>query len=425
MSSTDPRLLALLDEPVTRALREAARGATCHLVGGLVRDRLLGVASSDFDAVVATDGLQIGERLARHLPARLVHLGGKAFAAYRLVGHGFILDIWDRRQQSLRADLARRDLTVNAIALDLARRQVVDPFDGLGDLARRRLRATTPRVFADDPLRVLRLVRLSLQLTGFRADTVTLELARGSAGGLAGVAAERVRDELDKILRAPTFLAGFDLLAKLGLYPGMLLGRPGTAGDTGRTRRLLGPLEAAITYLGNLADLPHGRCEPSAPRLATLMAGVTAGDGSAATALEDYRRAGYLPRRQAARCSRLMTCREAPQSEAAARWFLHSWAVDWPAAIAMLAAFAEPPLAWADWRRLQGRLAELADRQAANIFAPPPLLDGDEVGRVLGIDPGPAIGAALERLRRAQVEGRVRDCAGAEAFLRGPASDAD
>ena len=70
------------------------------------------------------------------------------------------------------------------------------------------------------------------------------------------------------------------------------------------------------------------------------------------------------------------------------------------------------------------RLCELADRHAAAIFAPTPLLDGNEIGQLLGVDPGPRVGAAVEALRRAQVEGRVSDRAEAEALLRRSASGA-
>ncbi|MFQ5350740.1 MAG: hypothetical protein ACE5EG_09895 [Thermoanaerobaculia bacterium] len=423
MSSTDPRLLALLDEPVTRALADTAAGISCHLVGGLLRDRLLGIAGSDFDAVVGGDGRRIGERLAAELPARLVHLGGKTFAAYRLVGDGFTLDIWDRREQSLDADLARRDFTVNAFALDVADGRVIDPFGGLRDLERRRLRATTASVFADDPLRVLRLARLALQLPGFSADPATVELASRAARGLDRVAAERVRDELGKMLRAPRFLPAFQLLTELEVLPGLLHGHPGEPMPSS-AGHLLRQLEGALNHLAALPRLPHGRLEPSGPRLAALFRGLGSAAGTAGRALEKSRQAGYLTGREAARCRRLLDCR-GPRSETEARWFLHLWGEDWPAATATLAALSDPPLATADWRRLVGRLTELTERQAAAIFAPPPLLDGEEIGLLLGVDPGRRVGAAVELLRRAQVEGRVGDRAGAEALLRSSAADAD
>ncbi len=423
MSSTDPRLLSLFDEPVTRALAAAAGETPCHLVGGLLRDRLLDIPGSDFDAVVAFDGREIGERLARRLPARLVHLGGKAFAAYRLAGSGFTLDVWDRQGQSLEADLARRDFTVNAFALDVASRRVVDPFGGRADLELRRLRATTAGVFTDDPLRVLRLVRLGVQLPGFRVDPETARLARSAAPGLAAVAAERIRDELGKILDARDFPAAFGQLVELGIYPGLLRGRPGDAGGATAAERLIGRLEPALEHLAGLPALSRGRLDPPLARLAALFSGLGSA-GDAAAALEACRQARYLSDREAALCRRLSSLREAPEAQTDRRWFLHLWGDDWPTAAAILRATPEPPLADGEWRRLAGRLAELAELYTAAIFAPRPLLDGNEIQALLGVRPGPDLGAAVARLRRAQVEGRVGDRADAEALLRSCSSDA-
>lgn len=424
MSSTDSRLLALLDEPLPRALRAAAGAAPCHLVGGVVRDRLLDLAGSDFDAVVAGGGLELARRLAETLPARLVRLGGARFAAYRLVGDGFTLDLWDRRDQSLEADLARRDFTVNALALDVAGGRVIDPHGGRADLERRRLRATGGGVFADDPLRVLRLARFAVQLPGFLAEPATVELARGAAGELVAVAAERVRDELGKMARARRFRSGLGLLVQLDLYPGLLRGRPGEPGDGSRVGRLADRLETALDHLRRQGELPHGRLEPSAPRLAVLFAGLAADRGAAATALEGCRRTGYLTGREAAHCRRLLDCRELPGSEPAARWLLHRWGEAWPGAAAALAALSEPPPDAADWRRLVTRLISLAGRHGPAIFMPKPLLDGDEIRGLLDLPPGPRVGQAVARLRRAQVEGLVGDRAGAVALLRRPSSGA-
>ncbi|MGH9362036.1 MAG: CCA tRNA nucleotidyltransferase, partial [Thermoanaerobaculia bacterium] len=151
-----------------RAVRALVRVAPeCHLVGGVLRDRLLGLPVKDLDAVVAGGGEQVAARLADELPARLVRLGGKEFAAFRLVARRWVLDLWDREGTSLERDLARRDFTVNSFAWAPASGELADPFGGLDDLARRLLRATTPESFAGDPLRVLRLPRLLVQLPGF------------------------------------------------------------------------------------------------------------------------------------------------------------------------------------------------------------------------------------------------------------------
>ncbi|HEX2251976.1 MAG TPA: hypothetical protein VHQ65_01750 [Thermoanaerobaculia bacterium] len=175
------------------AAAAAAREVDAHLVGGVIRDRLLGLPSRDHDAVVGGAGREIGAELAATLDAHLVLLGGKAFAAYRLVARDpedWVLDLWDREDMPLADDLARRDFTINAMALPLTGPAVssqgehsglIDPFGGLGDTAHRLLRATTPASFTGDPLRVLRLPRLLAQLPRFQAAPDTLVLARRAA----------------------------------------------------------------------------------------------------------------------------------------------------------------------------------------------------------------------------------------------------
>src|SRR5829696_7556284 len=189
----------LLHQPAVRALIAAASSpqeVEVHLVGGVLRDRALGLPVHDFNAVVSGRGREISERLAEILPARLVLLGGKEFAAYRLVGEDVVVDIWDRAGTTLYQDLARRDFTINSFAFDLRTQEVSDPFNGLGDLGRKVLRATTPESFTGDPLRVLRLPRLLLRLPGFTVEPDTVGLAKRSSLGLAGIASERVREEL-------------------------------------------------------------------------------------------------------------------------------------------------------------------------------------------------------------------------------------
>lgn len=239
-ASTDglARVRSLPDQAVVRRVAEIAAEVApevpIHLVGGMVRDAWLGRETHDLDLVVAGRGREIAHRLAEALPARFVPLGGKEFAAFRLVAAEAELDLWDREGMTLYQDLARRDLTVNAIALDLGldrgsldrdpdRDRLVDPFGGLEDLERRLLRATTETSFSEDPLRVLRIPRFLAEIPGFRVDPATRDLARRAVPGLGRIASERIREELRRLFAGEGAPEAFQELASLAIYPDLFL----------------------------------------------------------------------------------------------------------------------------------------------------------------------------------------------------------
>jgi tRNA nucleotidyltransferase/poly(A) polymerase len=402
-----------------RALLEACGPAECHLVGGILRDRALGLPSHDIDAVVAGGGRETAERLAAALPARLVFLGGKEFAAFRLVAGEVTVDLWDRGRMPLLQDLARRDFTVNAFALDARSGELADPFGGLPDLERRRLRATTRESFTGDPLRVLRLPRLLLRLPGFAADPETLALARAAAPGLAQVAAERVRDELAILFAHPEAHRGLALLAALDLYPGLFLGRPG---EPGRLEGAIGELEALAERVREMREVDPAAAEgvdAPAARLAAAFSHLPppAGRGPLQR-LERFRDAGYVTRRDAAKAALLLGWDELPASVLGQRRFLHRAGPLWATAVASLGARAQGRAALERWRGLLPSLLGLARTEGEALLDPPRLLTGSEVQELLGIPPGPEVGKALATVRQAQVDGRVRTREEARALLR-------
>src|SRR6185312_9119944 len=116
---------------------------------------------------------------------------------------------------SIEIDLAGRDFTINAMAEPLGGGPYVDPFGGMGDLADRRLRMVSPGAFVDDPLRVLRLVRLACEL-GFSVDSATAATAGESAPALVQMAPERVFAELKRIVVADRVLEGLALMDGVG-----------------------------------------------------------------------------------------------------------------------------------------------------------------------------------------------------------------
>jgi tRNA nucleotidyltransferase/poly(A) polymerase len=410
----------LLHLPAVRTLLEACGPSECHLVGGILRDRALGLPSHDVDTVVAGRGREIAECLAAVLPARLVLLGGKEFAAYRLVGEEVTVDLWDREGTPLHQDLARRDFTVNAFALDVRSGELIDPFGGVADLERRLLRATTPESFAGDPLRVLRLPRLLLRLPGFAADPQTLTLARAATPGLVGIAAERVRDELAMLFAHPEAHRGLAMLVALDVYPGLWLGRPGEAGRPGGAIAELEALPERCREIREIDTHAADTVDATAARLAASFAHLPGLEGRGPLRhLELFRDAGYLTRQEAAKVALLLGWEELPASGLGQRRFLHRAGPFWATAVASLGARAAGRAALERWRSLLHPLLDLAREEGEALFDPPRLLTGGEVQELLGVPPGPEVGKALAAVRQAQVDGKVRTREEAVGLLGG------
>jgi len=180
------------------------------VVGGAVRDELLGRPLVDLDVACREP-----ERAAKAYTDRA---GGAVFSlserhgAWRVAHRdGRTVDFTPLPDEGIEADLATRDFTVNAIARPLAGGAQVDPFGGLDDLGAKRLRAVSPTVFEDDPLRVLRAVRFEQELD-FRMDDETERLVRKHASLVTRPAGERILDELSRL--GP---ASFRRLDELGL----------------------------------------------------------------------------------------------------------------------------------------------------------------------------------------------------------------
>lgn len=405
-----------------RALAAASGGTESHLVGGVLRDHVLGLPVHDVDAVVAERGLEIAEALAVELPARLVLLGGKDFAAYRLVGEDVTVDLWDRAGTSLHEDLARRDFTVNSIALDVSTArtgEVTDPFGGLEDLERRVLRATTSESFSGDPLRVLRLPRLMQRLPGFTADPETVALARLSSPQLNDVAAERVRDELNFLFDHPEAHRGFALLVDLKVYPGLWIGHPGQPGLSGSGGAWveLEMLPRRIHDLRQFDPAAAGTVDAKAIRFASTFANLppSRAGREPADVLAFFRDAGYMTRADATEVAFLLRFTSLPQDGTSRRRFLHKAGRRWATVACWIGVYL-PHVQ--HWRADLAVLVALVRREGEHLFDPPRLLTGEEVQALMGVPPGPEVGKALAAVRQAQVDGRVQTREEAERLLR-------
>jgi poly(A) polymerase len=197
--------------------RQGLAGQRAWLVGGAVRDGALGRGTGDLDVVVEGDPEQAARAIATAAGRAACFALSQEFGAWRVSARdsSWQIDVERVRDGSLEADLALRDFTVNAIAEPVAGGAAIDPLGGLSDLAARRLRMVAPSAFSDDPLRVLRLVRIAVELD-MRPEPGTVRVAREHAAALARCSPERVFAELRRILAAARALDGLELLSELG-----------------------------------------------------------------------------------------------------------------------------------------------------------------------------------------------------------------
>jgi poly(A) polymerase len=405
---------ALLADSRVVELAKAASGVALHLVGGAVRDAGLGRPVDDLDCIVAEEGPAIAQRLAAVTGARLVALGGDRFGALRLVAGERHIDIWDLQGGPLFADLWRRDFTVNAIALSVPDGAIIDPTGGVEDLARRRLRATRTEVFREDPVRVLRLARLATTLAGFDADPATVARARTATPRLSEMPHERLRVELETLFSQSRLSPAAGWCDVLDL-PAFFFGKGAVV--SGESALTLPTAERLDEWLAaRSAESLHPSPKPLSASDSPLALHWTLftelfSSSRAATApqLRDLARRGLMTRSCCEAALRLLTpAREAPADEIACRLWLHSAGSSWRHAIALRAVLATSEAAVDGWRGLEAAILSWPASERSRIVSPPALLSGEEVQALLAIPPGPAVGAALAQVRRAQVEGVVR-----------------
>ncbi|MEZ5099491.1 MAG: hypothetical protein R3C15_06745 [Thermoleophilia bacterium] len=376
----------------------AGRFAGVYLVGGAVRDLLLGGDALDVDLAVEGDGIAFARALAELLRGRVVP--HEAFGTAVVVHAAGRLDVASTRTEyyeapaalpdveraSIRQDLLRRDFTVNAMAVALhgtAFGHLVDPFGGRADLEARTLRVLHSLSFVDDPTRIFRGVRYEARY-GFRLDPATERLARSCVEmGLVGaVSPARVRDELLPLLAEDAAARAVARLGSLGLAPAL---HPRLTADE-ETARLVERLDAL-----RLRHAPH--LPPWRLRLAALARGLEA------EALVDWLASLRLRRRDADRIADAVVA--APRllavladTSAAADAVAAIAPHDPDGALLALALAPEGPArAW-----LERYLAELREVELE--------IDGRDLAG-LGLRESPRVGEVLAEVRRRKLNGEL------------------
>jgi poly(A) polymerase len=464
-------------EPVRVAQRSIDTGAA-WVVGGAVRAAALDREVKDLDLAVAGDEEGAAHSLARESGGHAFPLSDR-FGTWRVVDaeRRPLADLTALRAGSIEGDLAGRDFTIGAVAVPLAGGDPLDPYGGLADLERRRLRAVSENSFTDDPLRLLRAARLGAEL-GLELDAETLELARSEAGRAGEPAGERQLAELVLLVSGPDPLRGLGLMDELGITGGVLPELEALRGVEQTPNHHLDVHGHTIEVLTRLLeverDLDRYAGESAGPvreLLAEPLAdGLSRGDALRLGALvHDMGKPATMQHRDsfvtfvghdktgvdvvAGLCERLQTSRilrrhlqgltlhhlrlgfmvhERPLPPRRVHDYLRvtepvSADVTLLTVADRLAARGEGPVASEEMVEAHLELARemLAAALTWRKEGPPaPLVGGEDLVTELGIDPGPEVGRLLRELEAAQYAGEVSSREDALALARAEAGSA-
>jgi poly(A) polymerase len=446
--------------PVVGALGAHFVGAghQISLVGGSVRDALLGRLGNDLDFTTSAHPDEVEQLLTGHVDA-LWDIG-KAFGTVGCRVGQFTCEITTYRTEqydpdsrkpavaygtSLDGDLGRRDFTVNAMAVVLPDLRFVDPFDGVTDLAAQILR--TPGrpedSFDDDPLRMLRAARFAAQLN-FAVEPAVLEAVTGMADRLAIVSAERIRDEFTKLVLSDDPRAGLRILVDTGLADQFIPELPALQLEIDEHHRHKDVYEHTLTVVEQAIDL-----EREGPDLTLRLAALLHDIGKPATrrfeagggvSFHHHEVVGARMTRKRMKelrypkdlvddVAQLVELHLRFHGYAEGEWTdsaVRRYVRDAGPLLSRLHALTRADCTTRNRRKaaslaaaythLEERIATLAE--AEELASIRPDLDGNEIMQILGIPPGRAVGQAYQHLLEIRLDRGPLDRAEATELLR-------
>ncbi len=351
-------------------------------VGGVVRDALLNREPLDAD-LTARSASELARNFASRHATYVVELGRDPMQVHRVVVGGRVYDFVEMTGDSIEEDLLRRDFTMNAIALEMSSGRLIDPLHGADDIERRLVRMISEQNFRDDPLRIVKAVRMAVKFD-FRIESATLEAMSRNVGMIPDVAVERVTYELRAILTGPRAAYGVALMSESGIDQ-VIFGRQLTDEDVQRIGAGASQ-DADISLAILLADLNEAAVREFALRWKLSTASLQA-------ILAIHRMAAQL--------------RSNPDLVRTALYDFGRETSERAVAFSRAVGNVEA-----------AKLIErVAQKDGDRIFALQPLLTGEEIGALSGMPPGRGLGALKRRMIEAQIRGELATREDAEKWI--------
>ncbi len=474
----EPAASRLLNE-ISRLL--AKKHTPAYIVGGFIRDTLLGHTTADIDIAVDADALAVAVAIADALEGKSIPLDDVNLIGRVILPDGKWQIDFSTLQGDIQQDLARRDFTIDAMALELGAdfniKNIIDPFHGQDDLRRRSIKAVSDDVFKQDAVRLLRAVRLAAELD-FTIQSATEKLIVKNSSLIGGEAGERVREELLRLLNISGAGPRLFYLDKVGLLTAMIPELAITKGVEqpeehawdvfNHSLQTVGALEFVLRespwdYAGKKVldavpwsdevekrfdrEISSGSTARSMLKLAVLLHDIAKpqtktiegdrtrflghadiGAETAAAIMERLR----FSNREIQLVALLikyhlrptqMSNQGMPTDRAIYRYFRATGEAGIDLLYLCLAdhlaarASALDLTLWREHCRLTEYVLE-KHRNEANLSAPPKIFDGNDIIREFGLQPGPKVGELLEELHEAQAAGEVATREQAEAYIR-------
>lgn len=418
-----------------------------YLVGGAVRDFLLGQPCKDYDLAGTGDVRRIARQYANMVDGAFYVLDEQRNTCRVLIdqstGERTIIDFSVIRGDSLLNDLSERDFTINAMAVDLRQPDtIIDPFKGGRDLQEKWLRPVNPNSLQNDPLRTIRAIRYAVAL-GMKIEPPTTKLIEGAVPALKGISTERKRDELFKILSGEKVHVALRLMHHFHILEDFPLRTRGDFGVVQDESRVLGEILGAITtnspaqkqaaFHTTSLMLMFGQFKPvlqdhysrvnssGRTRIALLQLCVLL-DSICGYSKNEIREGLALSVDEAEiidvhircreHCEQVMTG-ELPSPLEIYKFFRETGSTGIDLVFSSLAGYRAnvgAELQQPEWLKRLTNAGQLLKSWfwQPEVVSPLPLLNGDEIMKELGMGPGPRIGELLEILICAQVEGKIK-----------------